>query len=228
MAGTGLRLGGHLSGLEIDVEDTASTLLKCRADGRPIPVHVHQDYLQKPAVRRCDFIAEKGRLQIDLLGARLQAWDADGQCCANEDFSAFARNEMFWRKCGTSWPASRARKNRAFRLRRAQEPGGGGGCPQVVVFRQSGEGGLFETVGRRERSAAARGRDGAGRNEPMYDVNFYMKSFDLLKEAEAGKLHDRAGSASCWRGSATGTPSCTTSRPPTPATCVAKCVPARP
>jgi predicted dehydrogenase len=88
-------MGGHLSDLEIDVEDTASTLLKCRADGRPIPVHVHQDYLQKPPVRTCDFIAEKGRLHVNLLEARLKAWDAEGRLCADEDFSTLARNEMF-------------------------------------------------------------------------------------------------------------------------------------
>jgi predicted dehydrogenase len=88
-------LGGHLSHLEIGVEDVASTLLRCVVDGRRIPVHVHQDYLQKPAVRGCELIAEHGRVDIDLAKACLRAWDASGHCVREEDFSQFARNEMF-------------------------------------------------------------------------------------------------------------------------------------
>lgn len=88
-------VGGHLSDLEIDVEDTCSALLRCVAGGRSIPVHVHQDYLQKPPVRRCDLVAERGRMAFDLLGARLWAWDATGTCVIDEDYAAFARNDMF-------------------------------------------------------------------------------------------------------------------------------------
>ena len=42
--------GGHLSHLEINVEDTASILMECSREGRTLPVHLHQDYLQiRPA-----------------------------------------------------------------------------------------------------------------------------------------------------------------------------------
>src|ERR1700722_4856922 len=41
-------VGGHWSDLEIDVEDTASMLMECSFAKRPLPVHLHQDYLQSP------------------------------------------------------------------------------------------------------------------------------------------------------------------------------------
>jgi predicted dehydrogenase len=44
-------LGGHWSHLEVDVEDTASMLLQCEYSGRALPVHIQQDYLQKPPQR---------------------------------------------------------------------------------------------------------------------------------------------------------------------------------
>jgi predicted dehydrogenase len=88
-------VGGHLSHLEIDVEDTASTLWNCHVHGRDIPVHLHQDYLQRPAVRLCEFLAEKGRIRCDLLAARLWTWDADGKCTSDKEFGSFHRNDMF-------------------------------------------------------------------------------------------------------------------------------------
>jgi predicted dehydrogenase len=88
-------VGGHISGLEIDVEDVASTLMKCTVDGRDIPVHIHQDYLQRPPVRSCEFIAEEGRICVDLSRATVHALDAAGRSSREEEFSSFSRNEMF-------------------------------------------------------------------------------------------------------------------------------------
>ena len=88
-------VGGHVSDLEIDVEDVADTVCSCEVDGRAIPVHVHQDYLQKPATRRCEFVAEHGRVQVDLIGATFKAIDVSGKIVREENFSTFVRNEMF-------------------------------------------------------------------------------------------------------------------------------------
>lgn len=88
-------VGGHLSDLELDVEDVASTLLTCKIDGRIIPIHIHQDYLQKPSSRNCEIIAEGGRIHFDLIASTLKVWDESGQIIRNEDFSAFDRNQMF-------------------------------------------------------------------------------------------------------------------------------------
>ena len=59
-------LGGHWSSLDIDVEDTASTLFDCEYHGRTLPVHVQQDYLQRPASRTCQIIGERGKILVDL------------------------------------------------------------------------------------------------------------------------------------------------------------------
>ena len=54
-------LGGHWSHLEIDVEDAASTLMEFQFGGRLLPVHLQQDYIQRPpvAAARSSAIAEK-------------------------------------------------------------------------------------------------------------------------------------------------------------------------
>jgi predicted dehydrogenase len=88
-------VGGRLGSLELDVEDTASTLWRVPVDGRPIPVHVHLDYLRRPPVRRCEFLAEDGRFACDLLEARLTGWDASGRRALDESFQSFRRNDMF-------------------------------------------------------------------------------------------------------------------------------------
>ena len=44
-------LGGHLSQLEVDVEDLTSTLMDFQVGGRSLPVHLQQDFVQRPPSR---------------------------------------------------------------------------------------------------------------------------------------------------------------------------------
>jgi len=88
-------LGGHLSDLEIDVEDTASLLMEVRVDGRPVPVHVHQDYLQRPPRRVYDVIGEAGRVTLDFGRQVLERVDAAGEIVEACAFPGFERNTMF-------------------------------------------------------------------------------------------------------------------------------------
>jgi predicted dehydrogenase len=89
-------IGGHMSDLEIDVEDVAATLMKCTGKGgNGTAVSVHQDILQKPPVRSCEFIAEGGKVCVDLLGGRAKAFNSSGTCVCEKDYSSFSRNEMF-------------------------------------------------------------------------------------------------------------------------------------
>jgi predicted dehydrogenase len=82
-------VGGRLSGLDIDVEDTASMLLEHRSDGRPFPVHVHLDYLQQPPRRRCRVVGTEGSVDVDLLAPTLVH---NG---ATESFPGFDRAQLF-------------------------------------------------------------------------------------------------------------------------------------
>lgn len=88
-------LGGHLTRLEVDVEDTASILLECVVDDRVIPVHVHQDYIQRPPSRTCEVIGDAGKILIDLRQVTLTAFDAEGNVTESLSNPAFERNQLF-------------------------------------------------------------------------------------------------------------------------------------
>lgn len=87
--------GGQLSSLEIDVEDTASSLMRGESLQGSFPILLHQDYLQRPPVRSFKIVGDAGYAEIDLLSNRLRVHDADGTLCEQDDFSGFVRNDMF-------------------------------------------------------------------------------------------------------------------------------------
>jgi predicted dehydrogenase len=87
--------GGHLSSLEIDVEDTASSLMECIVDGAPVPVELHQDFVRRPAVHRCRLIGDAGRILVDLDAPSLQVFDDRGHVVERTDFDGFQRNQLF-------------------------------------------------------------------------------------------------------------------------------------
>ncbi|MBI4635722.1 MAG: Gfo/Idh/MocA family oxidoreductase [Candidatus Rokubacteria bacterium] len=89
-------VGGHLSSLEIGVEDVASVTLECRDEGRLLPVHVHMDYLQRPPVRTCRVIGEEGRLLLDVQAGTLTVVGVDGRTV--ERSVGIDRNELFVRE----------------------------------------------------------------------------------------------------------------------------------
>ena len=87
-------LGGHLSDLILDVEDTADISLTCRQGGHEFPVHIHLDFLQKPPRRYIHIVGSKGSLlfnyrtnclELNLLGAEPEVTLYD----------QFQRNDMF-------------------------------------------------------------------------------------------------------------------------------------
>jgi len=51
-------LGGHWSNLEIDVEDTASTLMEFLVEDKPVAVHLQQDYLRRTPCRQCEIVGD--------------------------------------------------------------------------------------------------------------------------------------------------------------------------
>ena len=71
-------LGGHLTRLEVDVEDAASILFECSIDGRVVPVHVQQDYIQRPPSRTFEVIGDAGKIIVDFRELTLTAFDAEG------------------------------------------------------------------------------------------------------------------------------------------------------
>jgi predicted dehydrogenase len=88
-------VGGHLSSLDIDAEDVASTLMQFEQDGRRFPVHLHQDYVQRPPRRGCDIIGDAGKLAIDLLRSTITHHGASGELVQVHEFGDFERARMF-------------------------------------------------------------------------------------------------------------------------------------
>ena len=88
-------LGGHLSSLEMDAEDTASILMECTSNGRKVPVHVHLDFLQRPSGRTCQIVGDRGKIFWDYYGNELRVFDADRGRWESHTFDNFQRNQMF-------------------------------------------------------------------------------------------------------------------------------------
>jgi predicted dehydrogenase len=82
-------LGGHWSSLDIDVEDTASILMNCSLNEKPLAIHLHQDYVQRPASRQCEIIGDRGKIVADF-GA-LRVTSPKGV----QEFAGFDRNQLF-------------------------------------------------------------------------------------------------------------------------------------
>jgi predicted dehydrogenase len=88
-------VGGHLSDLEMDVEDTADILLSCAGDQREFPVHIHLDFLQKPARRYIHIVGEKGSVIFNYCTNELEINLLSGSGSKKIVFDAFQRNDMF-------------------------------------------------------------------------------------------------------------------------------------
>ena len=89
-------MGGHVSSLEVDVDDLSLSLLEfARSDGSPLFVELHQDFVQRPAQRSCTIIGERGKLCWSLSARFLEHSDESGKVLEHRDFSQFPRNQAF-------------------------------------------------------------------------------------------------------------------------------------
>ena len=88
-------VGGHLSSLEVDVEDSVSVLLSCSDRGGLFPVHIHLDYLQRPPQRICEVIGDEGRVHYDFYENQVVHHDLKSRSTQKVQFNGFERNQMF-------------------------------------------------------------------------------------------------------------------------------------
>jgi predicted dehydrogenase len=88
-------MGGHLSSLEIDVEDVASVSMECTTNGRLLPIHLHQDYVQRPPTRTCTVIGDQGRITLDFHALAIRVHDGKGRLAQETTFPGFERNQLF-------------------------------------------------------------------------------------------------------------------------------------
>lgn len=86
-------IGNKLSELELEVEDTVTTICRYEKDGMEYPVVIHQDFLQHPPVRKCQVTGTRGRIEIDLLNNKYKMYkDNDAE---EITYDGFVRNDMF-------------------------------------------------------------------------------------------------------------------------------------
>ena len=88
-------VGGRLSRLELDVEDTANILMEYHIQGKHVPVHIHQNYLQRPAKRTLEIIGDAGTISVDLMAPALNLVDAQGRIVEATAYNGFERNDLF-------------------------------------------------------------------------------------------------------------------------------------
>lgn len=88
-------MGGHLSDLEMDVEDTVDIILSCCSAGRDFPVHMHLDFLQKPARRYIHIVGEKGSIAFDYYTNELEVSLLPEGNTEKAVYDKFQRNDMF-------------------------------------------------------------------------------------------------------------------------------------
>jgi predicted dehydrogenase len=88
-------VGGHLSRLEVTVEDSVSLLLDCQHEGRGFPVHVHLDYLQRPPQRVCEVVGDAGKVRYDYYASQVEFYDLATRTSEVLRFERFERNQIF-------------------------------------------------------------------------------------------------------------------------------------
>jgi predicted dehydrogenase len=88
-------MGGHLSNLEVDVEDTADILMECVLNGHPIPISLHQDYVQNPSKRSCEVVGDDGKILVDIRALTVDVFDGRGNSVETNSYKDFQRNRLF-------------------------------------------------------------------------------------------------------------------------------------
>ncbi len=88
-------LGGKLSRLEMDVDDTDNILMECMVDNRSIPVHIHLDFIQRPPSRKCSISGEEGKIFWDYYANCVNLYTVKKGQWESFQFDNFQRNEMF-------------------------------------------------------------------------------------------------------------------------------------
>jgi len=89
-----LALGGKLSSLDIDVEDTVSVLMEQEYKKDKFPININMSFVQKTPLRRMTIQGEKGIIEWDISSSKILIKNVDGEE-ETVDNSQFQRNEMF-------------------------------------------------------------------------------------------------------------------------------------
>ena len=88
-------MGGHVSTLQVTVDDLAMVLMDCGTRARPLPVALQMDFVQRPAARNCEVIGADGKIVMDFMSPSLVQFGRDGSEACRRYWQSFRRNDMF-------------------------------------------------------------------------------------------------------------------------------------
>lgn len=88
-------VGGKLSSLDIDVEDTVSILLEQEFHGGKFPVNINMSFVQRTPLRRMIIQAEKGVMEWDIVASNVIVENKADDKREVYDHTDFQRNDMF-------------------------------------------------------------------------------------------------------------------------------------
>ena len=88
-------LGGSLSNLNLDVEDTSVALMNFAKENKIFPAVLTQDFIQNPSTRTIKIVGDKGSIRLNLISNNLQYFNEKGIEIKHLDFSGFERNDMY-------------------------------------------------------------------------------------------------------------------------------------
>lgn len=87
-------VGGQLSGLDVDVEDSVSVLMNVDKGGLNVPVTIDLDYLRRPPKRSITIVGDEGQVEWDFHTGFSKLF-VDGEIVQTIDTSEIDRNQMF-------------------------------------------------------------------------------------------------------------------------------------
>jgi predicted dehydrogenase len=88
-------VGGKLSNLEIETEDTASVLMECQSNKKVLPVSITLDFLRSPSHRTCTIVGDQGNITWDYYGKSLVLKSRVTGKTETMDFKNLERNQLF-------------------------------------------------------------------------------------------------------------------------------------
>lgn len=87
-------MGGHLSSLEVDVEDNADILMECIVENQATPVSIHMDYVQRPPVRICEVLGDYGKIIVNFREFAINVFGRSGEQIENISYEKLGRNQL--------------------------------------------------------------------------------------------------------------------------------------
>lgn len=87
--------GGTLSNLNIDVEDTISSLMYMNFNGNNFPLTLNMSFVQSPPSRMFKVFGEKGHISLNIPKDELLIFNNETNMQSTKKLTTFNRNEMF-------------------------------------------------------------------------------------------------------------------------------------